>query len=243
MSAILSEIYLTDAYARANDEFARQTDSVLMYKPIFEKYGCTLEEYQRSLKHYIANNDAYFKILDKAEQLLKSHLAMIGGAGNGGDNLWIADSLVIKGAQQIADNPRLRALHWLLAQDADYSCTMADKCSTDLPQNSEWWQNNLPAKKSENSLMNASATISGRAFTSNRKALHPDTLKESDLNKPAGENKPEEIKKDFMKGAAHDGTIDKTVKMPRYYKGLGKISNEERELIRKEAKEEKEDKR
>ncbi|MFA6704126.1 MAG: DUF4296 domain-containing protein, partial [Bacteroidales bacterium] len=44
MAEIVGQMYLADQFAKQNPEFSAASDSLLMYQPIFDKYGCTLLE-------------------------------------------------------------------------------------------------------------------------------------------------------------------------------------------------------
>lgn len=253
MAEIIGEMYVLNEYAKGNVEFDRRSDSTLMYSPIFRKHGCTLEEYQNSLRYYVADNDSYYKILVKAGQILKSHLDMIGGGG--GTGLWIEDSLRRMGAQALSDNPHLRALHWLMAQDEYGVCGAADKCSTDIPQNSEWWQNNLKQSTIANFVEDNDTFKSVSAQKQNPDinvnnppdgVFLPDggtTDKEVPDNgnpqlTPQENAKAEKIKKDFRNGAAPDGTVDKTDGKKIQNTKRAKMTKEQMDRMNREIKEE-----
>ena len=152
MAEIVGQMYLADQYAKQNPEFSAASDSLLMYQPIFDKYGCTLLEYRQSLTYYLADKDTYSKILKNAEDILKAKLNTLGGGGIYG-SYPVMDSIRLRGGDYVASSPRLRAQRWIVAQDEDYLCNMMDSFATDVPQNSEWWQKNVSINKCKNYVM------------------------------------------------------------------------------------------
>ena len=63
---IMYEMFVVDEYAKTYSEVNLAADSILLYQHIFDKYGCTLEDYQRSIRHYLQDEKDFTYILDKA---------------------------------------------------------------------------------------------------------------------------------------------------------------------------------
>lgn len=74
VAEIHAELYLADQYIKINQGVNQLADSTLVYNAIFEHYGCTLEDYQRSVGYYIAKDKAYPEILDMSYKKVHSEL-------------------------------------------------------------------------------------------------------------------------------------------------------------------------
>ena len=220
MAEIVGQMYLADQFAKQNPEFSAASDSLLMYQPIFDKYGCTLLEYRKSLKYYLADKDAYSKILKNAEDILKAQLNTLGGGSGRYDSYPVMDSVRIKGGDYVASSPNLIAQRWLVAQDEDYLCNMMDSFATDVPQNSEWWQKNVSINKVKNYVMagalphraqdgaqanpvqnGAQASPEGAVFVPGQGDVQPAEIHMSDQAK----KRREEFRKELQK----DGTVNR----------------------------------
>lgn len=68
---IMFEMFLTDEYAKKYPNVNKAADSLLLYQHIFDKYGCSLEDYRNSIRYYIADEKAYNYILERAVQTAK----------------------------------------------------------------------------------------------------------------------------------------------------------------------------
>ena len=68
---IMYDMFVVDEYAKTYNEVNLAADSILLYQHIFEKYGCTLEDYQRSIRHYLQDEKDFIYILDAATRMAK----------------------------------------------------------------------------------------------------------------------------------------------------------------------------
>ena len=68
---IMYEMFVADEYAKTYPEVNLAADSLLLFQHIFDKYGCTLEDYQKSIRHYLSDDKAYNYILKTATQIAK----------------------------------------------------------------------------------------------------------------------------------------------------------------------------
>ena len=68
---IMFEIFLADEYAKTYNTVNKAADSILLYQHVFDKHGCTLEDYQRSIKHYLSDEKAYSYILETATSIAR----------------------------------------------------------------------------------------------------------------------------------------------------------------------------
>ena len=59
VATIMYQLFVADEYAKTYSEINLAADSILLYQHVFEKNGCTLEDYQRSIKHYLQDEKAF----------------------------------------------------------------------------------------------------------------------------------------------------------------------------------------
>lgn len=108
MSDIYYDIYLTDQAVRGNVLFRRMTDTLLIYEPIFQKYGYTTEDYNRSIDIYLLKPEKLQDILEETKLKLdrrESQLKQILEAEGKRSGRWtILDSLEIFTAEGISSN-------------------------------------------------------------------------------------------------------------------------------------------
>lgn len=69
---IYADMFLADEWMRNHSELRTQTDTMLVYEPIFASYGYTTEDYWASVDHYLEDPKSYGKILGRSADLLKS---------------------------------------------------------------------------------------------------------------------------------------------------------------------------
>lgn len=63
MSDIYADMFLADQWLNSNGRYRRNVDTMWFYRPIFEKYGYTYEDYDLSVTYYLRKPDTYSKIL------------------------------------------------------------------------------------------------------------------------------------------------------------------------------------
>ena len=73
MVNIYYEMYLTDQSIFINN-LNKENDSLLIYAPIFEKYGYTFEEYTSSVNAYLQRPEKFTKIFTEVKQRFESRL-------------------------------------------------------------------------------------------------------------------------------------------------------------------------
>ena len=94
LADVYAELYLADQYIKINQGVNLLADSTLIYNAIFEHYGCTLEDYQYSIAHYISTDKAFPEIVDMAYKKVHKEtqrLTAISGYNVGGlivDNIF-----------------------------------------------------------------------------------------------------------------------------------------------------------
>ncbi len=62
-----------DQWIKIN-HMSRQADTTLVYLPIIEKYGYTMEDWQKSVEKYSSQPAKYSKIFERTGDILKKHL-------------------------------------------------------------------------------------------------------------------------------------------------------------------------
>ena len=72
---IMYSMFVVDEYAKKYPNVNKAADSLLLYQHIFDKYGCSLEDYRNSIRYYIADEKAYTYILKRAVQTAKDSSA------------------------------------------------------------------------------------------------------------------------------------------------------------------------
>ena len=79
ISKIHMEMLLADQWLKSGNN-RRQADTSLVYAPIFEKYGYTVEDYRYSVDHYLDMPEKFSKIFDRTTELLNIKLDSVNRA-------------------------------------------------------------------------------------------------------------------------------------------------------------------
>lgn len=115
MSEIYCDIYLADKYADAVEQLRKKTDTLLVYEPIFNKYGYTSADYLRSTDYYLKQPDKFAKIFKKSQdnlKLRKDYLERLLEKERGLKHRWdLLDSLSLLSNSETVGNHYYRALH------------------------------------------------------------------------------------------------------------------------------------
>ena len=72
MSDIYCDMFMMDQWVKDNLEARRTADTTLVYEPIFNKYGYTLADYNKSVDYYLENPDLFVKIAENTVEKLKA---------------------------------------------------------------------------------------------------------------------------------------------------------------------------
>lgn len=70
MSQIYAEMLLVDQWTVLHSINSRQTDTSLVYEPIFNRFGYTTEDYRASVAYYMKTSDRYARILKSTSDIL-----------------------------------------------------------------------------------------------------------------------------------------------------------------------------
>lgn len=68
---IYAEMFLTDQWLRDNQDIKKTADTLLVYEPIFNRYGYTTDDYLKTVEHYMREPDKYAKILKNTAKKLE----------------------------------------------------------------------------------------------------------------------------------------------------------------------------
>ena len=74
MERIYREMLLADQWLAENPDKNGMADTTWFYKPIFEKYGFTLKDYQKSVDRYLNDPKRYAEMLGRVEIELEDRL-------------------------------------------------------------------------------------------------------------------------------------------------------------------------
>ena len=77
LSDIYVEMFLTDQWLRENPAINRTTDTLLVYEPIFNRYGYSTDDYLRSQEYYLRDPDRYAKLMRGVTRKLDKELAVV----------------------------------------------------------------------------------------------------------------------------------------------------------------------
>lgn len=79
MRAIYKDIFLADQWLEANQDKREQADTTWFYKPVFDKYGYTIEDYHHSVAIYLGDPKRYSEMLGWVSKDLKKEAADLKG--------------------------------------------------------------------------------------------------------------------------------------------------------------------
>lgn len=77
MERIYREMLLADQWLAENPDKREMADTTWFYEPIFEKYGFTTEDYQKSVGRYLNDPKRYAEMMGRVEKDLRKELAAI----------------------------------------------------------------------------------------------------------------------------------------------------------------------
>ena len=153
MSDIVAEMYLADQFIEHTPDMRGQTDSLAVYPAVIERNGHTVEEYSASVRYYLQRDDEYNKILKRAMISLEEHskvveveLRRLEKFRRGPKKWWALDSVRSMNPSELLYNPVMRGVRWMvIPKERIVKWAMGDSAVVDIPQNPEWWKNNINA--------------------------------------------------------------------------------------------------
>ena len=77
MSKIYYDIYMTDEAVDVNYGLRKMADTMRIYEPIFNKYGYTTEDYNRSVSFYLERPDKFESVFEDTKTMLEKRKAQL----------------------------------------------------------------------------------------------------------------------------------------------------------------------
>lgn len=77
MEKIYREMLLADQWLAENPDKRTMADTTWFYEPIFEKYGFTLKDYQKSVDRYLNDPKRYADMMGRVEKSLRKELGEV----------------------------------------------------------------------------------------------------------------------------------------------------------------------
>lgn len=71
MSSIYYDMYMTDEAVKADLKYRRMIDTLMIYEPVFNRYGYTSEDYTRSVNYYLERPDRFLEVFEKTKHMLE----------------------------------------------------------------------------------------------------------------------------------------------------------------------------
>ncbi len=94
MERIYREMFLADQWLADNPERRVAADTTWFYEPLFEKYGFTLKDYQKSVDHYLNDPERYAEMLGRVMNgLLREKKILDGKIASRDRELFVSDSI------------------------------------------------------------------------------------------------------------------------------------------------------
>ncbi len=158
MVDLLVDMFLADQAIDVKPQLLIQKDSMMVYPPIMEKHGVTIEQYEASMKHYLDDGESYIDILKEVKKVLnareKEISALLKKDVEERDSRiltewWALDSVRCMTGAELRYNSYLRSVRWMVMYNEPLgSWKVTDSLMLDIPQNAQWWTNNIvPAQR------------------------------------------------------------------------------------------------
>jgi len=77
MERIYREMFLADQWLADNPDRSTAADTTWFYEPIFEKYGFTLKDYQKSVDYYLNDPKRYAEMIGRVSDGLRAESAVL----------------------------------------------------------------------------------------------------------------------------------------------------------------------
>lgn len=94
MERIYREMFLADQWLADNPDRRVAADTTWFYEPVFEKYGFTLKDYQKSVDFYLNDPERYAEMVGRVmDGLLREQRLLAGKIASRDRVLFVADSI------------------------------------------------------------------------------------------------------------------------------------------------------
>lgn len=71
MAKITADMLLADQWVASRHDLGRSLDTMVVYAPVFKKYGCNADDYRASRAYYVKDPTRYARIVKKSVQILE----------------------------------------------------------------------------------------------------------------------------------------------------------------------------
>ena len=147
LSVIISEMFLADQYAEVEEPLRAKTDTLILYEGIFRKHGYTFEDYRNTIKVYLQDGDALYKIHMKAKDLLSQERErvrkQIALTTDQDIDWWALDTIKKRKINNLWKEPFIRSVKWISTPEKREKWNFTDTLLYDVPHNVLWWENNM----------------------------------------------------------------------------------------------------
>ncbi|MCR5003070.1 MAG: DUF4296 domain-containing protein [Bacteroidales bacterium] len=76
-SRIYADMFIADQWLNVNKTEKKRADTLWFYRPIFEKYGYTMDDYVASVSYYLREPEKYSKILKSTKEYILKQKGII----------------------------------------------------------------------------------------------------------------------------------------------------------------------
>ena len=159
MVDLLVDIFIADQSLEYKPDLVVQKDTMMVYPPIMLKHGVTVEQFEASMRYYVDNGESYLDILREVKKVLNArekHVSQLikkdvdERESRILTEWWAIDSIRSMQPVDLRYDSYLRAVRWLVMGDRKLGdWKFADSIDTDIPQNSQWWLNNMVPQSRE----------------------------------------------------------------------------------------------
>ncbi|MGN0196208.1 MAG: DUF4296 domain-containing protein [Candidatus Cryptobacteroides sp.] len=74
LSEIYAEMFLVDQWIKADRHLSRIADTMLVYEPVFNKYGYTTEDFRHTVEVYRTKPDKFAKVFNTTATMLRTRV-------------------------------------------------------------------------------------------------------------------------------------------------------------------------
>lgn len=215
MVSIIEEMYLADQYIEQNPDMRAQTDSMSVYPAIMAKYGYSMADYENSIRYWLQEDGEYNEMLKQVQDIMEAKMKEIDARIMEEERLrmgpakwWALDSVRNVAPQEFLYDHLLRGVRWLVVPAEKLpGWKMLDSAVVDIPQNPQWWSNNMTVPQREFSSFfvrgeadgqeDAQADDKAKEENGKPKNLKPFTKTDLVITEEPGEEEEERIQNAF----------------------------------------------
>lgn len=149
--SLLADLYLTDKAITVDFNRVQRADTMLLYEPVFNKYGYTTDEFIKTIDFYLARPAKLKSFFTKAKDILEKRridAEQIIAAEELKKEILKKIMIAVSERDSLKETERhIRALRWIFAPDSlpSHRIYIPDSLATryEFPGGTTWWINNL----------------------------------------------------------------------------------------------------